>query len=109
MIFDYILSCSLAIIVNVLVTKPFSNLLDLLMKKPKKSELIVDTNNNLEFNGKMSLDKTKTGDILVLTNAAFDDNQLNDKQVITDTYIQNIDTNSNDIKEKENKWIALKM
>ena len=95
MIFDYILTVILAIIVNVLVTKPFANLLDFFLKR-NRSVLLED---NLQFNedknGKLGSDNNINNDIIVLTNVAFE--QLDEKQLTKDTYIENLDKNNNTI------------
>ncbi|CAG2167839.1 unnamed protein product [Oppiella nova] len=78
-LFDYITTFILSIIVNVLVTKPFANLLNMIYKRDESRGDIFDDNNNKWQNGKevTALEdiNNNNGDVVV-KNVAFDANEI---------------------------------
>ena len=95
MVYDFIATFVLSLFVNVLVTKPLTNVLDLFMKKRNNRELF-DDNNNLVINtnGKPGGEDTKDNDeVIILTNVAFDDKILSGNQLKDVSFLQNIENN----------------
>jgi hypothetical protein len=109
MVYDFILTILLSIIVNVFVTKPFARLLDLFMKKNDKIKVeILDEKDELMVNGngKAVHKESKDNDVIVIKNVAFNNSPvLNDKQKVTDTWLQNLSANNN-FDENNNNFVA---
>ena len=102
MIFDYIMTFFLSITVNVFITKPLANLLDLFFKRNTK-ELLDDNNNfKVQSNGKPGAEDSQSNDIIVLTNVAIDGTQvIMDDQLKTDTFINNLEKDNLNVSDKE--------
>lgn len=120
MVYDFILTFILSVIVNLLVTKPFANLLDLFIKKserkPKTEEgepLDLNNNEKLVTNGKVAAEDTNDADVIVLKNVAIDGVELiTDKSKTNDSWLQNLDANNEKLENKkneENKEVSIKL
>lgn len=109
MVFDFILTIILSVVVNLLVTKPCARLLDLVMRKEEKKSRDVNHDNELKINGKGKLsDELDDNGIIVLKAVSFEKSPvLHDKQKTTDTWLQNLVPNNFDQNNNPNNDKAI--